>query len=176
MTIGADKAIAASNEALADAVRRLKLLVFDFDGVFTDNTVYVFEDGREAVRCWRSDGLGLAKLRALGLPMTVLSTEANSVVSARCRKLKLDCAQNCADKAATLRSLIEERGLTGDQVAYLGNDINDAGCLEMAGLPIVVADAHPEVVPLARYVTQAPGGHGAVREVCDLFHSVLTRS
>lgn len=158
---------------LATLIRPIRLLVFDFDGVFTDNTVFVFEDGREAVRCWRSDGLGLAKLRQRGLRMMVLSTEVNPVVAARCKKLRLDCVQGCDDKAAELSRIIMAAGLEPTQVAYLGNDINDAGCLSLVGLPMVVADAHPDVVPLARLQTVIGGGRGAVREICDLFHKVL---
>lgn len=161
---------------LAEAIRRTRLIVFDFDGVFTDNTVYVFQDGREAVRCWRSDGLGLDRLRQAGLDMTVVSTETNAVVAARCQKLKLDCLQGRADKGATLSELLAQRGFAAAQAAYVGNDINDQACLALVGLPIVVADAHPDVRGLARYITTAPGGRGAVREVCDLFHQVLTEA
>lgn len=153
--------------------RAVKLLVFDFDGVFTDNLVFVFEDGREAVRCSRADGLGLAKLRRRGMPMCIVSTEVNPVVGARAKKLQLRCVQGCADKAAALDSLLAEAGCTDAQLAYIGNDINDLPCLARAGLPIVVADAHADVLAHALYRTSARGGHGAVREVCDLFDSVL---
>jgi 3-deoxy-D-manno-octulosonate 8-phosphate phosphatase (KDO 8-P phosphatase) len=171
--IGAEETERPLAEDLAALIRRVRLLIFDFDGVFTDNTVFVFEDGREAVRCWRSDGLGLARMRQAGLRMMVLSTEVNPVVSARCRKLKLDCVQGCDDKAAALVRICDQAELHPSQVAYLGNDINDAGCLSRVGLPMVVADAHPDVIPLARLRTVTPGGRGAVREVCDLFHMVL---
>lgn len=155
-------------------IRQLGLLVFDFDGVFTDNAVYVSEDGSETVRCSRSDGLGLSRLRtASRIELMVLSTEENPVVGARCRKLKLACVQGVPDKAARLAALASERGVPLARVAYVGNDINDAGCLRIAGLPIVVADALPEVRPLARLRTTVPGGHGAVREICDSFCSVL---
>jgi 3-deoxy-D-manno-octulosonate 8-phosphate phosphatase (KDO 8-P phosphatase) len=147
---------------------QVRLVAFDFDGVFTDNTVYVGEDGRETVRCCRSDGLGLAKLPALGVATIVISTEKNPVVSARCRKLGIRCIQDCADKRATLQAVIAETGLAPAAVAFVGNDINDSECLRLVGLPIVVADAHPEVVPLAAYQTHTDGGRGAVREVCDL--------
>lgn len=163
----------ADEPSLDEAIRRVRLVAFDFDGVFTDNTVYVFEDGREAVRCSRYDGLGLQKLPPLGLATIILSTEVNPVVSARARKLKVRCMQGCADKGVALDGIIGELGLTPDQVAFVGNDINDAGCLARVGLPIVVHDAHPDVLPLARFRTKAPGGHGAVREVCDLFARVL---
>src|SRR5262249_6987408 len=145
----------------------------DFDGVFTDNMVYVHQDGSESVRCSRADGLGLAKLRRAGLPMAVISTETNPVVAARARKLELRCIQGVADKRAALTALAGEQGVTLTQVAFVGNDINDLPCLTAVGLPIVVRDAHPDVLHCGRYRTMLPGGQGAVREVCDLFARVL---
>lgn len=155
-------------------IRKIRLIVFDFDGVFTDNAVYVSEDGIETVRCSRSDGLGLSRLRATGrVDLLVISTEVNPVVGARCRKLKLPFIQGVPDKALRLTEVMAERNLARDQVAYVGNDINDSGCLRLVGLPIVVADALPEVLPLARLRTAVPGGQGAVREICDTFCSAL---
>ena len=161
---------------LREALATIRLVAFDFDGVFTDNTVLVMEDGREAVRCWRSDGLGLSKLGPLDVACIVISTERNPVVSARCKKLGIRCLQDRADKRATLQEVMAEAGLSPAQVAYVGNDINDIGCLRLAGLPIVVADAHPEVVPLGRYQTRTPGGRGAVREICDLIAAVRSEA
>ncbi len=147
--------------------RAVKLIAFDFDGVFTDNTVYVSQDGVESVRCWRSDGLGLARLRQAGIPSAIVSTETNSVVSARATKLAMRCIQGCDDKLGAVRALAAEHGLTLADVAFVGNDINDLACLEAVGLAIVVQDAHHDVVGAAAYRTTAPGGRGAVREVCD---------
>ena len=144
-------------------------VVFDFDGVFTDNRVLVGEDGRESVFCSRADGLGLQMLDRVGLGCLVLSTETNPVVSARAAKLKLECIQGLGDdKWSALRSIIEERGLDPTTVAYVGNDINDLDCLLHVGVPICVADAYPAVQQAARFITSRSGGHGAVREVCDL--------
>jgi len=156
-------------------IRRIRLVAFDFDGVFTDNMVYVFENGTEAVRCTRGDGIGLQKLRQIGIDTVIISTEANPVVSARARKLKIDCVQNCKDKRGVLEGRIAEIGISMSQVAFVGNDINDLACLTCVGLPIVVKDAHPDVIPVARYQTQNPGGHGAVREVCDLIAETLNK-
>ena len=163
----------APDEALAARIRAVKLLVFDFDGVFTDNMVFVFEDGREAVRCSRQDGIGLAKLRRRGLAMCILSTETNPVVAARAKKLQLRCIQGCEDKGAALDALLAELGFTDRQLAFVGNDTNDLPCLTRAGVPIIVQDAHADVHAYGLYRTTAPGGHGAVREVCDLFDEVL---
>ncbi len=157
-----------------EMIRRIHLVAFDFDGVFTDNMVYVFEDGREAVRCFRSDGIGLHKLKKLGIKTVIISTEANPVVSARARKLKIRCIQDCQDKRAVLEDLAHDQGIGLGEVAFVGNDVNDLPCLECVGLPIVVQDAHQDVVSTARYQTKNPGGHGAVREICDLFERTLT--
>lgn len=160
---------------LKDAIRNIRLIAFDFDGVFTDNMVYVLQDGSEAVRCCRSDGIGLQKLKKLGIETVIISTEANPVVSARARKLEIRCIQDCDDKRTTLESIVRESGIPLDKVAFIGNDINDLECLTGVGLPIVVNDAHPDVVSIARYQTRNPGGCGAVREVCDLFEQVLAQ-
>ena len=167
--------VADMNSILREAIRKSRLIAFDFDGVFTDNMVYVLQDGSEAVRCNRSDGIGLQKLRKLKIEMVILSTESNPVVSARAQKLKIRCFQNCEDKRKTLQNLARESGISLDQVAFVGNDINDQACLDCVGLPIVVKDAHEDVVSIARYQTKKPGGHGAVREVCDLFEQVLAK-
>ena len=158
---------------LAERIRGVRLIMFDFDGVFTDNGVWTFQDGREAVRCNRSDGIGLAQLRPLGVETMILSTEVNPVVTARATKLKIACTQGCEDKCVGLDTVLAERGLSDAQVAFVGNDVNDLPCLRRVGLPIAVRDAHPDVLPYAKYVTHTLGGHGAVREVCDLFVRVL---
>ena len=158
---------------MKDLLAKIRLVAFDFDGVFTDNMVYVLEDGTEAVRCFRSDGLGLQKLKKLGIETVIISTEANPVVSARARKLKVRCIQNCQDKRAVLEEIAHEKNITLDRVAFVGNDINDLSCLECVALPIVVQDAHPDVIPAALYQTKCPGGHGAVREICDLFERTI---
>lgn len=143
------------------------LVVFDFDGVMTDNAVWVAPDGTELVRCDRSDGLGVSRLLGTGIGALVLSTEGHPVVAARCAKLGLECLQGVDDKAARLAALLEERGINRERTAYVGNDVNDLGCLALVGWPIAVADAHPEVLGVARVVLQRRGGHGAVRELCD---------
>jgi YrbI family 3-deoxy-D-manno-octulosonate 8-phosphate phosphatase len=151
------------------STEQIRLLVLDFDGVMTDNRVLVHEDGREAVLCDRSDGWGIAKLRQAGLEVIVLSTETNSVVASRCCKLSIDYACALQDKLATLRDIAAIRHLEPKNIAYAGNDVNDIACLRWVGLPIAVADAVPEVKAVARWITQRPGGAGAVREIADAF-------
>ena len=153
-----------------------RLAAFDFDGVFTDNAVFVFEDGREAVRCSRADGIGLRKLERLGITPIIISSEANPVVSARSEKLRVRCIQNCKDKRQALDQVAAEMQITLAEAAFMGNDINDLPALTAVGLPIIVQDAHPDVAAVALYRTRLPGGYGAVREVCDLFERVLAAS
>ena len=145
----------------------VRLVVFDFDGVFTDNTVYVSQDGVETVRCWRGDGLGLARLKQAGVETAIVSTETNPIVAMRSRKLSIRCVQGCENKLAALETLAAELGVALGEIAFVGNDINDLLCLRAVGLSIVVQDAHADVADSAQYRTAAPGGRGAVREVCD---------
>lgn len=156
-------------------LRTIKLVVFDFDGVFTDNTVYVSQDGVESVRCWRGDGLGLMRLKAAGVETVILSTETNPVVTARSRKLATRCEQGCEDKLARLKALARELNVSLEETAFVGNDVNDLECLQAVGVPIVVRDAHPDVIGRAILRTQTPGGRGAVREVCDLIVAARQR-
>jgi 3-deoxy-D-manno-octulosonate 8-phosphate phosphatase (KDO 8-P phosphatase) len=160
------------NPDLIERLRAVRLVAFDFDGVFTDNAVYVAQDGTEAVRCTRSDGLGLQQLAALGISTLIISTETNPVVAARSRKLAIRCIQGCDDKRAMLQRVVDELGLSLAEAAFVGNDINDLDCLKVVGLPIVVADAHEAVMPFAIFRTAARGGQGAVREICDLIAAV----
>ena len=152
-----------------DVLREIGLVVFDFDGVFTDNRAWVNERGEESVACWRGDGIGLRRLDEAGVPYVIVSTEPNPVVSFRAEKLRARCVQGVDDKLSVVRAEAGAVGATLGHVAYLGNDVNDAACLEAVGLPVVPADAWPEVVPLARWVLQRPGGYGCVRELCDAF-------
>ncbi|GIZ12200.1 acylneuraminate cytidylyltransferase [Pseudomonas sp. NCCP-436] len=154
------------------ALRRLResrLLVFDFDGIFTDNLVYVSSSGEESVCCSRADSLGLDYLKRAGLAMLVLSTETNPVVAQRCRKLGLECFPGQGDKLVTLHSILAQRGLQPEQVAYMGNDLNDLACMAHVGLAIAPADAHPAVLRIAHLVTDKAGGRGAIRQVAQWY-------
>lgn len=154
--------------APAEELRAVRFVVFDFDGVFTDDAVYVTQDGIEMVRCWRGDGLGLRKLDALGIGSAILSTEVNPVVGLRARKMKIQCHQGLDDKRARLEALAAEAAIPLTRFAYVGNDINDVPCFSSVGLPVAVRNAHPDVFDSVRYRTEIAGGHGAVREVCDV--------
>lgn len=147
--------------------RRPAALIMDFDGVFTDNRVIVDQDGREAVLCNRSDGLGLERLKGLGLPLLVLSKERNPVVRARCNKLDIDYLQGVEDKGPALVDWCAQRGLKLADTVFVGNDVNDLPCLAVVGCAVAVADAYDEVLDVADVVLSHPGGHGALRELAD---------
>ena len=151
-----------------DKIRtKIKLVVFDFDGVFTDNRVLTLQDGTEGVLCNRSDGFGIARLKDKNIQYLVLSKERNPVVGARCQKLRIPCIQAVDDKLKIVRQEARKLGIGLEQVAYLGNDINDVECLQNVGFSAAVADSYPPVLKHAQYITKLPGGYGAVREFCD---------
>jgi N-acylneuraminate cytidylyltransferase len=148
--------------------QKVELVVFDFDGVMTDNRVWVDAEGRELVSANRSDGWGLARLKQTGVQIVVLSTETNSVVAARCRKLGIEAIQGIKDKAKALRKLMESRGIESNQTIYIGNDVNDVVCFPLVACALVVEDAHPEAKAQADLILTKRGGQGAVRELCDI--------
>jgi 3-deoxy-D-manno-octulosonate 8-phosphate phosphatase (KDO 8-P phosphatase) len=148
-------------------LEEIQLVVFDFDGVFSDNRVWTNDRGEESVACFRGDSAGLRRLDEVGVEYFVLTSETNDAVPARARKIRIDCVRGIEDKLPVLTAELERRGFSTAQTAYVGNDINDAECLAAVGLAVVPADAWPEVLPLAGVVLTRPGGHGCVRELCD---------
>jgi len=152
---------------LEPLLEQVRMAIFDFDGVFTDNRVWVNERGEETLAFSRSDGLGLRRLEAVGVQCLIVSMEQNPIVGARAQKLRVECIQGVDDKLTVVRERADAAGLRLEQAAYVGNDINDAECLRAVGLPVVPADAWPEVEPLARWVLTRAGGAGCVREFCD---------
>jgi len=146
---------------------KIRAVVSDFDGVMTDNRVLVAQDGREAVVCNRGDGWGISLLKRAGIQVACISTEENPVVQARCEKLGIPYWQAQQDKLAALQAFLEQHGLRPEECLYVGNDTNDAACLELAGLAVVPRDAAPEVRPLAHWQTVAAGGEGVLREIAS---------
>ena len=140
-------------------------VVLDFDGTQTDDRVYIDAEGRETVSVHRGDGLGIAHLRNAGLPLLILSTEQNPVVAARARKLRIPVLHGVDRKDLALKQWCEEQGIAPERVLYVGNDVNDLPCFDLAGWPIAVASAHGSVRAAARAVTTTRGGEGAIREI-----------
>lgn len=158
-----------ASESILEKMEKCTLLVLDFDGVLTDNCVYVDSEGREMIRCSKGDAMGLGELRKkTDVKVVILSLDVNPLVLVRAKKMKIPAFNNLGDKLEKLRELITESGYSAEQIAYVGNDVNDRECLEFAGLAIAVADSHPDILDCVDYVTKANGGNGAVREICDL--------
>jgi N-acylneuraminate cytidylyltransferase len=149
---------------------KIDLIMCDFDGVITDNRVWVDQDGTEIVAAYRSDSVRVKDLRAIGIEVMILSSEPNRVVEARARKMGVEAIHGIAlhDKGRVMREVLAQKNLNAENVIYIGNDINDLPCFEVAGWSVAVADAYPEVIRAADHVLSKPGGHGALRELCDL--------
>lgn len=148
-------------------IEDIRLIVYDFGGVMTDNKVIIFEDGRESIVANRSDGLGVEAPKKMGISQIILSTESNDVVRARAKKLNLSIIYACKDKKSTLIKYCKKRGYNLSKVVYVGNDINDLEAMEVVGYPIAPADAQIEIKKIAKIVTKARGGDGVIREVLD---------
>jgi YrbI family 3-deoxy-D-manno-octulosonate 8-phosphate phosphatase len=157
------------------SVQRLsavKIVVFDFDGVFTDNKVILNQDGIESVRCSRFDGFGIRLLKDLGLHYYILSTEKNDVVLQRAKKLGIECFHGVDNKPAAIKEILTKHQCEAEQLAYIGNDVNDIIPIRVAGLGVAVKDSHPEVLKAADHILDSKGGDGAVREFCELIYKV----
>ena len=154
--------------AILNKLKDLEAIFFDFDGVFTDNRVIVSDDGHESVVCWRSDGLGLAVLRKLGIKMAIISTEPNKVVAIRAKKLQLPCIHNTDNKLEEMVRYAGKNRINLQKSAFVGNDINDLECLKRAGVAVVVNDSYPQVKKVSDIVLTRCGGFGAVREFCEM--------
>ena len=153
--------------------KHIDLIVYDFDGVMTDNRVIFFQDGAEAVIVNRADGLGVDRFRDLGIPQLILSTETNPVVKVRAAKLCLEVIASCKDKKIALENYCTQNGYDLEKVIYIGNDLNDLEVMRIVGFPVAPADAHPRIKKLARLTTEAKGGDGVVKELSDYMNDYL---
>lgn len=147
----------------------IRLLVLDVDGVLTDGRLYYDGEGREFKSFHVRDGQGIQRVLAAGIHVAVISGRRSAATSARMKELSVPhviLGRN--DKLPALQELITDLQIAMDRVACVGDDIADLPLMRVAALPIAVADAHPDVLAASRWTTRLPGGHGAVREVCDL--------
>jgi 3-deoxy-D-manno-octulosonate 8-phosphate phosphatase (KDO 8-P phosphatase) len=154
---------------VSDRARNVRLLCVDVDGVLTDAGMYYGPDGEVLKKFNTRDGLGLARVRAAGVAVAIISGEDSAIVHARAAKLKIDDVfSGVADKLEVLENLCAARNVDHDEVAYVGDDLNDLSAMKNVGLACAVADAAEPVKAVAHYVTHHRGGDGAVREVCEL--------
>ena len=152
--------------------KKVEMLVMDFDGVLTDDRVWVDENGRETIAALRSDALGLRILREkTGVKLLVLSREVNPVVAARCRKMDIPFLQGVMDKAAVLLETLKKEDIDPTNVIYVGNDIIDLPCFPIVGCALAPANSYSLVLQQADIVLEKNGGQGAIRELCDLLIS-----
>ncbi|HEX9333985.1 MAG TPA: acylneuraminate cytidylyltransferase [Anaerolineales bacterium] len=149
---------------------KVDLIISDFDGVITDNRVWVDQDGTESVAAYRSDSIRMKELLELGIDVVILSSELNRVVEARAKKMGVEAIHGVGinEKGRVMREILEQKNVKAENVIYIGNDLNDLPCFEIAGWSVAVADAYPEVIRAADFVLSKAGGHGALRELCDL--------
>jgi YrbI family 3-deoxy-D-manno-octulosonate 8-phosphate phosphatase len=146
----------------------VRLLCVDVDGVLTDAGMYYGPDGEVLKKFNTRDGMGLARLREAGVAVAIISGEDSAIVHARAAKLKIDdvfCG--ASNKRVAIDELCSRHGLDLNEVAFIGDDLNDLPALECVGLACAVADAAEPVQAIAHYVTQRRGGDGAVRELCE---------
>jgi YrbI family 3-deoxy-D-manno-octulosonate 8-phosphate phosphatase len=155
-------------------IKNLKIIIFDFDGVFTNNFVFVDENGVESVMCNRSDGYGLQLLKKVGVDYLILSSEVNKVVEKRAEKLKIECHSGVENKLAYLKEILDKKKLSSENAAFVGNDINDIDCMKYLGLGVAVRDAYPSVRKASNLILKKSGGFGAVREFCELIYKIKT--
>lgn len=143
----------------------VELILFDFDGVLTDNRVWVNQDGSESVCCNRADGLGFSLLQEAGIQCMIVSTETNPVVAERARKLGVPIIQSVADKGDAVMKICRDRNIAPAKVAFVGNDLNDLPALRVVGKRLCPCDASLEVRRICHPVLRTRGGAGVVREI-----------
>jgi len=156
-----------TDSKLSLRAKDIDLIVYDFDGVMTDNRVIVFQDGTEGIIVNRADGLGVDRFRSLGIPQLILSTETNPVVKARAAKLRIEIIASCKDKKLALQNYCVQKGYDLNQVIYVGNDLNDLEVMKIVGFPVAPSDAHPKIKKIAKLIIEAKGGDGVVKEMSD---------
>lgn len=169
-----EKLLSRKVSPLAGRAKQIKLIISDFDGVWTDNKVYTFGNSEEGVCSSKADSLALGIFRQrFGIPVVIVSKETNPIVQSRCAKLQLDALCSVDDKASLLDRELAARGLSWSEVCYIGNDLNDLECMDKAGLTFCPSDAAFEARCKVDYILNHSGGNGAVREMLELLSKEL---
>jgi len=151
----------------AITLKDIEALVFDFDGVLTNNKVHLDQDGKELVSCSRADGLAFDVLRELLFPAYILSTEKNPVVTARAKKLKIPAIQGVNNKVDGIRKLSEKEGFVLRKILYVGNDLNDYRVMQLCGYTACPSDSHQTIKEISTILLKTSGGNGIVRELLE---------
>ena len=148
-------------------IGKVDVIIFDFDGVLTDNSVYLNDSGEEWVKCSRSDGLAFDVLRKLNKCVFILSTEKNKVVSERAKKLKVGVIQSIDNKLDAIDIILKQSNSSLERTLYVGNDLNDHKIMELCGYTACPSDSHLLIKNISQFVLNSPGGYGVAREVIE---------
>jgi 3-deoxy-D-manno-octulosonate 8-phosphate phosphatase (KDO 8-P phosphatase) len=146
----------------------IELIIYDFDGVMTDNKVIIDQNGNESVIVNRSDGLAISEFKKYNIRQIIISTERNPVVQKRAEKLNIPCLNSVENKKSVVEDFLLKNGINNQNVVYVGNDINDLDAMLIVGFPVAPADAHGSVKKISRYITNSIGGFGVVRDLLDI--------
>lgn len=159
--------------APAEAVKPLRLLLLDVDGVLTDGRLFLTDSGEEIKAFHSRDGHGIKMLIASGVQVGIVTGRSSRVVQRRAQDLGISLlVQGCQDKRAAVLSILAEQGLAPREAAFMGDDVIDLPAMESVGFAVAPADAHPLVRARAHWITEHGGGFGAVRDLCELVMSV----
>ena len=148
-------------------IDNIDVFIFDFDGVLTNNLVYIDQEGKEIVSCSRADGLAFDVLKKLNKKSFILSTEKNSVVAMRARKLKIPVMQGVFNKVEAIKELIEKNNYNLKNILYVGNDLNDYRVMKLCGYTACPADSHERIKNISKILLTKNGGDGVVRELLE---------
>jgi 3-deoxy-D-manno-octulosonate 8-phosphate phosphatase (KDO 8-P phosphatase) len=151
-------------------IGKIKLIVYDFDGVMTDNRVLVDQNGKESVFCNRSDGLAIAEIKKMGIEQVIVSTETNKVVEMRAKKLALPVIQGVGNKKQVILEYCKQHNVNFDNLVYFGNDLNDLEAMKLAKYSIVPIDSSREIKEIASIITNSRGGQGVIREFLNMIN------
>ncbi len=158
-----------TKKELSSRLQKIKMLATDVDGVLTDSGMYYSENGDEMKKFNTRDGMGMVLLRNAGYKLAIVTSEDTKIVERRAAKLKIaDVLQGVRDKVGAMEILLKRHSLTWEEVAYIGDDVNDLQVLKRAGFAATPSDGTEENKKTAHYITKKKGGEGCVREICDM--------
>lgn len=148
--------------------KKIKLILYDFDGVMTDNKVVMDQFGNESVIVNRSDGLAIAEINRKNIQQMIISTEKNPVIQKRAEKLNIPFLSSVKNKKREVQRILKQSGIKRDEVMFIGNDINDLEAMKFVGYPVSPNDAHIKINNISKIVTKSKGGEGVIRELLDI--------
>lgn len=152
-----------------EQAKKIKLVILDVDGVMSDGRIIIDDNGVETRNFDIKDGMGVVALQMLGIPVAIITSKKSGAVRHRAEELKVQkFYEGAKKKLIPFQEIKDDMGITDDEVCYVGDDLVDLSMMKVVGMPVAVADAVPEVLETACYVTKARGGYGAVREVAEL--------